>query len=147
MKILIVAIAIVLASLSMQAQTKAHTTTTKIGDAYATAALRCVIASGSTDLDFDKIEANISTHLDEMEAQATSPVEQKSFDEIKRRFKSDMAFLDFLKVSVRTSLALGGDASEVRASWIKHVADCKPCNDALKANLKLRDGTIPKECK
>jgi hypothetical protein len=216
-------VAIILLVLSMQAQTKPQTklTTHKLGDAFATATLRGVIASERTDLDFDQIEANIKTDLDEMEAQATSPAEQKSFDEISKRLKSTMLFLEDLHRRVLDANRLvleqnkQAEADKIRAEalqkqqreidrtkeynellktsmptwqieahlkaeaeaeaifgprilppeyasfppppavsvgdivleWIRYIAAAKPCNDALKASLKRRDGTVPTECK
>lgn len=145
-----------------QAQTKttkkpAAPAAAKLGDAYATAALRAIITK-QNPTDLTKFEENIRKALEEMEAQVSSPAEQKSFDGIKELFDDSKSFIHFMVLSAATerelktfNRSLSGSDPEYKesddASARTSLADAeKPCYDALKANLKRRDGTMPKEC-
>jgi hypothetical protein len=130
-----IAVALAMITGLAQAQKAAQTQTKKLGDAYATAALRVLIA-GTTSQE----------GINEMEAQISSATEQKSFDEIKPILEGDMLIQNFYDKAAETARLLGSE-SQTAASFAQHIADRKPCWDALKTNLKRRDGTIPKECK
>ncbi len=146
------AVLLLAASVLAQAQPAKKPATNKLSDSYAIAALRGVIASENTDLDLDKIKANISAALDEMEAQVSSPADQKSFDALKLRFEGEMAYLNILKAQLNFEQATADMGVAVpppgaKAMWAEDVAHRKSCEGSLKANLKQRDGVFPKECK
>lgn len=113
MKIFILVVA-VLASLTMSSAQPVPTT---LGDGYAKAALRAVIASSHTDRPLDEVVLL----LDEADVQASAPGEEHSLLEINR----------ILSTWHREHTVVWKD----------------PCYVALKSALKRRDGATPEVCK
>ena len=102
----------------------------KLGDAYGVAAIRFVNAWSSD-------QSAAWPTLSELEAQISSDAEQASYDGIVKIVKADRA----------ANFAINSKPGATMADINAYYATRQPCYDALKTNLKHRDGTIPAECK
>jgi len=114
----------------------------KIGDAYGVAAMRTIIAREAV--------RDHAPLLVELEAQISSPAEQASYDGIVSVLqRSEDERKSIVAPAVAASKAhLPTEELEKQedAQLAKWRASWNVCFEALKTNLKRRDGAIPKEC-
>ncbi len=116
--------------------------TDKIGDAYGVAAMRTIIAREAVR-DHEPL-------LTELEAQISSPAEQASYDgivSVLQRSENERVAIVAPVVAATRSNSMTSELKQQEESQLaRWRASWTLCFEALKANLKHRDGVIPKEC-